>query len=186
MKRIILTLILLLGIANVVTAIDSYDDLGNPNDPAVNERANACFIGATLEGKCDSPLMWEAGWYLIRFEYEVFAAENIPEWVAWVLPPEVRPQELANVGSEPCIITITAFGASATTRVPGSILSGKSGLNNSVSAGGFTFVWSSDGPLRAGGKVGDKYWYGNIGSNGSWASAVDASECPATPSAPIS
>lgn len=36
----------------VVGALMAQDDRGNVNDPGFNERANACFAGGSLEGKC--------------------------------------------------------------------------------------------------------------------------------------
>ena len=53
--------------AQVLTV--GVDDRGNPNDPRVNERANACFEGGSMAGKCHADNEWEAGWYLIRFEW---------------------------------------------------------------------------------------------------------------------
>jgi hypothetical protein len=183
MKQIVLALVILVTVVSSALATDSFDDLGNPNDPKVNERANACFDGATFEGKCDSPLMWEAGWYLIRYEAKIYKPEDIPEWLWWILPPHDVPQ--TSVFGK-CIITISSFGSKAIVSVPGSILSGKSGYDNLVSASGFTFVWSSDGPLRAGGTIGSKYWFGNVGSDGGWSGSVDSSQCSAAPTAPKS
>lgn len=187
-KRIAIVVIVLAAIVSTVFALPGFDDLGNPNDPRVNERANACFEGATLYGKCDSPLMWEAGWYLIRYEAKIFTAEEIPSWVAWILPEEALPKLLRGTGIQPCVITISSFGASATVIVPGSVLGGKSGYNNTVSAGSISFTWTNDAgspQLRAGGPIGTKYFYGTVGSNGAWAGSVDASKCPASPTAPV-
>jgi len=99
MKRLISVLLFLLLLVmsfSVIHAADSVDDQGNPNDPTVNDRANACYAGGSLEGKCDSDILWAAGWYLIRFEFGTFERGDIPTWVVWVLPPEVVPAELAS------------------------------------------------------------------------------------------
>lgn len=48
-----------------------------------------------MEDKCDSQILWDAGWYLIRFQYGLLERHEIPAWVVWVLPPEVVPKELA-------------------------------------------------------------------------------------------
>ena len=41
----------------------TLDDLGNANDPRVNDRANACYAPGQ---QCQTQAEWEAGWYLIR------------------------------------------------------------------------------------------------------------------------
>lgn len=66
-----------------VGALLAQDDEGNVNDPGFNPRANACFAGGSLEGKChttdadfdgdiddlDIAFMWWCGWFKIRVEY---------------------------------------------------------------------------------------------------------------------
>lgn len=89
----------LLGFMMVVVSVwfaggsFAQDDQGNPNDPALNERANACFAGGSLEGKChttdadangviddlDVAFMWWCGWYIIRAEQGLLRAEDTPE-----------------------------------------------------------------------------------------------------------
>jgi hypothetical protein len=82
----------------LVMAEAGFDDLGVENDPTSNDRANACYEGGTLEGKCDSQLMWDAGWYLIRYEYGIFTRDDVPAWVRWIVPPEVLPEETTSSG----------------------------------------------------------------------------------------
>lgn len=81
MNRKIITMLILSAFcfAGLVWA---QDDRGNPNDPARNERANACFRGGTWAGMCDKidvepdgdidqqdiDWMWRCGWYAIRVE----------------------------------------------------------------------------------------------------------------------
>lgn len=67
-------------------AQESVDDQGNPNDPAVNPRANACYAGASMDGKCHEEIDWIAGWYLIRFEDGIISRDQVPDFVQWVLP----------------------------------------------------------------------------------------------------
>jgi hypothetical protein len=61
------------------------DDRGNPNDPRTNERANACFEGGSMAGKCDAVNEWEAGWYLIRFETGLISREQVPAQHRWTV-----------------------------------------------------------------------------------------------------
>jgi hypothetical protein len=77
----------------VIGAVMAQDDEGNPNDPGMNERANACYTGGSLEGKChttdadrdgdidqqDVDFMWWCGWYLIRVEYKQLSPAGAPE-----------------------------------------------------------------------------------------------------------
>lgn len=67
LKRIILTLITIL-LAVVLVSADGGDDQGNPNDPDVNDRANACFEGGDMESKCDTEWEWMCGWHIIRLD----------------------------------------------------------------------------------------------------------------------
>jgi hypothetical protein len=97
MKRIILGLVLialLIVPALFLSAAESVDDRGNPNDPNANEQANACYAGAALEGKCHTEDEWIAGWYLIRFQYGIYSRDEVPEEYRWVLPAEPKPAEV--------------------------------------------------------------------------------------------
>jgi len=94
--------LIVLLISSILVLAGGFDDRGEPNDPAVNERANACYEGGTLEGKCDSQLEWDAGWYLIRYEFGIFQRTDIPGWVEWVLPPETMPEYMSPVVSSAC------------------------------------------------------------------------------------
>lgn len=62
------------------------------NDPNVNDDANACFEGGSLDGFCnitdadsngivdeiDIEWMWTCGWYLIRADYAMINRADIP------------------------------------------------------------------------------------------------------------
>jgi hypothetical protein len=62
------------------------------NDPATNPDANACNVGGSMEGKCNSDSngdgvvsqeevdwAWNCGWYLIRYEHQMIAASSFPQ-----------------------------------------------------------------------------------------------------------
>ncbi|HEX2623463.1 MAG TPA: hypothetical protein VHL11_25050, partial [Phototrophicaceae bacterium] len=85
MKKVLLmpVIVLLVMLVHPVFANGVGVDDGLPNDPNVNDQANACYDGGTLEGVCsvtdvngdkeitqqDIDWMWTAGWYLIRYQY---------------------------------------------------------------------------------------------------------------------
>lgn len=91
-RNLIIALLVLLSLALVVTA-SGIDDEGNANDPNLNNRANACFEGGSLEGRCDTVDIdengtvdeWEiewhyvCGWYLIRYENGLIGQDNLPD-----------------------------------------------------------------------------------------------------------
>lgn len=58
-------------------------ECGSPTD-------NECYAGGVLEGKCDSPWLWNAGWYLARFNQGLISREDFPDFYGGVLPPVVE------------------------------------------------------------------------------------------------
>jgi hypothetical protein len=92
----------MLVLSSIVVLAVGFDDEGNPNDPTVNERANACYETGSMETKCgnndwnkngvvDSYEIqwdWTCGWYLIRFEYELVSREDFPTQCSILLPSE--------------------------------------------------------------------------------------------------
>ena len=85
-KRSILLFVMLLITSLVVFA---SDDKGNPNEPADNDRANACYEDGSMAGKCDTQWEWECGWYLIRFESGMISPDTFPAGCGSVLPLDV-------------------------------------------------------------------------------------------------
>lgn len=85
-RRIIFLFIIML-FTSLIASAQSTDDEGNPNDPAENDRANACYDGASMESKCDGIWEWTCGWYLIRFETGIILRENFPNQCSILLPP---------------------------------------------------------------------------------------------------
>jgi hypothetical protein len=96
MKKLLYIVLLMLSLS---VAVQALDDQGNPNDPTINERANACYEDGSMAGKCDTQWEWEAGWYLIRFEYGLISREDFPAQYAILLPP--LPVEEAAATEEP-------------------------------------------------------------------------------------
>lgn len=81
-------LFILVSVSMVAVA---QDDSGFVNDPAVNEDANACLAGGSMEGKCNSDAngdgvvtpeeiewQWTCGWHLIRLEAGIIATGSFP------------------------------------------------------------------------------------------------------------
>jgi hypothetical protein len=89
MKQVLL--ILLLIILSTLAVFAQTDDEGNPNDPTVNDHANACYNGGAMEGKCDTQWEWECGWYMIRYDYSLISREEIPIRCDSLLPSDVPP-----------------------------------------------------------------------------------------------
>lgn len=87
-KYLLITFIILLSAGFLVFAAD---DQGEPNDPTINDRANACYEDGSMAGKCDTVWEWECGWYLIRFESGMISPDRFPTGCVsvLVLPPEV-------------------------------------------------------------------------------------------------
>jgi hypothetical protein len=66
------------------------DDQGNPNDPHVNDRANACYEDGSMESKCDTEWEWICGWYMIRFDAGIFSRSEVPAMCNSLLPIEIE------------------------------------------------------------------------------------------------
>lgn len=92
-------LVIVLVVFTLASAVlaQGVDDRGNPNDPEVNDRANACFEGGSLEGRCNQDFnddgvvddqetwwAWTCGWYLIRYEHGM--EDAVPGWCESVIP----------------------------------------------------------------------------------------------------
>jgi hypothetical protein len=97
MKRLLITLILLVFSAFAAVAQDNESS----NDPRVNENANACFAGGTMEGKCNVDFdgngtvdeyevtwAWECGWYIIRVNAGMISSTQMPERCQTLLPAD--------------------------------------------------------------------------------------------------
>jgi len=89
----------------VVSAQESHPAIefaDGVNDPRVNDDANACYFGGTLSGKCnttdvngdkvvdsyDRDWMWQAGWHLIRYQYNVVIREDFEPTYQTLLEPD--------------------------------------------------------------------------------------------------
>lgn len=87
-RRIFLLLVLAaLAISMMATYAFEPTTLAE-NDPRTNPDANACFVGGSMVGKCDSDLLWNIGWYLIRFEQGLITEGQVPDQYKWILPKE--------------------------------------------------------------------------------------------------
>lgn len=82
-KRVSLFVVLMI----FISALTNAEETPNPLDPRTNENANACYQGGSMDGRCQNALHWNAGWYLIRWEFMLMTREDVPLIYAWVLPP---------------------------------------------------------------------------------------------------
>lgn len=53
------------------------DDQGMPNDPRVNDRANACYDDPRFLDQCDTPIEWHCGYTVIRYDYALIDREAV-------------------------------------------------------------------------------------------------------------
>jgi hypothetical protein len=98
LKRLVFA-VLMFGLMSIpVLAQVEPDSTELPNDPRVNDAANACYEGGSLAFRCFTELHWEAGWYLIRFEAGLISRADFPKLLAWVLPPEVIVENTSKPG----------------------------------------------------------------------------------------
>ena len=97
MLRRSLLIIFILSIT--ISLVLAVDDQGNPNDPTVNERANACYDDGSMGGKCETDWEWVCGWHLIRFEYDLIERADFLAACSSVLPPEAIPEQPATTVS---------------------------------------------------------------------------------------
>src|SRR5690349_17828568 len=105
MKRLF-ALILTVALFTLALGVIAAQDEPLPNDPNVNEAANACLEGGTLEGKCwEDPDMWNTGRYLIRHQYGMFDRDVFPDQHKWSLPSLAEEEAAAAAASGPCEVT---------------------------------------------------------------------------------
>jgi hypothetical protein len=126
----LMLVVLLLALFSIGTSFaQGVDDQGNPNDPTVNDRANACYEGGELEGKCDTPEEWAGGWFLIRYRAGLLG--SVPDSSEWVLKADASSCTIALIGVVP--------GLPASLDVPLDVLLGMTTRNGA-------FFWLSAGP----------------------------------------
>jgi hypothetical protein len=92
----ILVFVSLLG----AQAVFAGDESPDGNHPILDPNANACMAGGTLEGKCDSEAMWNAGWYLVRFEQGEIDHDEFPDDYDWVLGDHALEDDTHDDGSD--------------------------------------------------------------------------------------
>lgn len=104
MKKIIIVFVVILFSSLQISAQDT-DDQGNTNDPAINDRANACFEGGSMEGKCDTEWEWVCGWHLIRLDSQNQESRyNFPSDCASLLPALIIPEVIPNYPGTGCVL----------------------------------------------------------------------------------
>jgi hypothetical protein len=104
-KHFVLSLVMVLMAALTVVVMlaqNSVDDHGTSNDPLKNERANACYTGGSLAGKCNEEWKWVCGWGIIRVEEGLLprqvlsaACQSLMPALAPTYTPQPRSAEVA-------------------------------------------------------------------------------------------
>lgn len=130
MKRVF-ALILTAALFILSLGVMAAQDEPLPNDPNVNEAANACLEGGTLAGKCwEDADMWNTGWYLIRYQYGMIDRAIFPDQHKWSLPSLAEEEVAAAAGA--CEVT---FGGNTYTIL--------SDLLNKIVSSDSNFHWHS-------------------------------------------
>lgn len=117
-------IIALLLMTWVISAQELYPEFeyiaSGVNNPFLNETANACYVGGSLSGKCnttdvnddnivnaiDRDWMWNAGWHLIRYEFGIFDSADVDQDYVVMLPDT----SLEPIGTERGCYEITYRG----------------------------------------------------------------------------
>ena len=100
MKHFLLSLVVLLFAA---LAVSAQETVSNPNDPRVNEDANACNEGGSMAGKChvdfdgngivddyEDAWAWNCGWFMIRYEAGMVSRNALPSNCLSLIPLDLR------------------------------------------------------------------------------------------------
>lgn len=87
------TLLIIISLFMSTTFISAQDvgvdDQGNPNDPTINDRANACYTDPRFEDQCDTPIEWFCGYTIIRYDYSLINRIEVEAvGCGGYLPPE--------------------------------------------------------------------------------------------------
>lgn len=105
MKRVF-ALIITAALFILSLGVMAAQDEPLPNDPNVNEAANACLEGGTLAGKCwEDADMWNTGWYLIRYQYGMIDRDIFPDQHKWSLPSLAEEEAAAAAAAGACEVT---------------------------------------------------------------------------------
>lgn len=206
MLRLGLVLVSCLFLSAAVFAAEPTTAEGN--NPRTNPDANACYIGGSLYGKCETydldhdkdvetweiAYMYRAGWYIIRFDRGMYARSQVPRLYRWLLGPEPI---VIDYGSAPtaalpttCTVTLTALGQSsaggvpATITIPLTVINGAD-PNATVGATPYGFDWLTIRAVPTLGLYGSAAGIVLWDTAGGWSTTeVAATDCP-TPTSPI-
>ncbi len=142
-----------------------------PQPPADSaDSANACAAGGTMAGKCSvidpgficppevsdcqaySEMLWQGGWYLIRFEQGLFSRDQIPGAFQWLLPLPAADTDAAGT----CTVDIGSSNAAklgladSMVVVPLAVINGQSDPDANYGATPYGFDWRAiDSPFTA-------------------------------------
>jgi hypothetical protein len=172
------------------------------NNPRTNPNANACYIGGSLYGQCENydldhdrkvdieeiKYMYDAGWFVIRYEEKLFLRSQVPRMYRWLIGPEPIDYSAGGtvVTAQPtCTISLTGpiVGAPTTLIIPIAVING--GVDpNGIPNNPYGFDWGVTGRLNVVVPSGGFVIY-DLGAFGGWYTGhVASTTCP-TPVPPV-
>lgn len=93
-------------------------EIGTPQD-------NACHVGGSMAGKCDTDWAWTCGWYLARYEAGVF--NGVPancQILLDVKPPRIIPSANSDSGIPTCFISAQTIPPGGEICIVGNVYTG--------------------------------------------------------------
>jgi hypothetical protein len=191
-----LSLVLLVLFALSLPVLADTPTTAQDNNPRTNRHANACYIGGSLYGKCETydldhdrkvdieevKYMYDAGWFVIRFEEGMILRSQVPRMYRWLIGPEpiiFSPGGTVVVAATTCEIYLTGpiVGAPTTLIIPLNVING--GVDpNGIPNNPYGFDWGTTGRLNVVVPGGGFVIY-DLASFGGWyAPHVASTTCP--------
>ncbi|MEO1644352.1 MAG: hypothetical protein AAFR67_04150 [Chloroflexota bacterium] len=98
---LLLSISFFIGIMLISAQDVGVDDQGNPNDPTINDRANACYTDPRFLNQCDTSIEWVCGYFVIRYDYGLLDSQALETVGCGVyLPSEPEPVQMNTDSSQ--------------------------------------------------------------------------------------